>query len=102
MSLSIRFFAAAGDQVGQNNPDIFKVTGESDGWTGSLKTSPLRHRRETLAVPPQASRLRVTISSAGSPASVGIYVVANLVVSKHSDTGGRVAGNPRDGVTGIR
>lgn len=82
MILSARFFNAAGDQIGQN---IFRVNGESAGWNGSLKTSPLTHRREVVVVPPQASRLWVVISSAGPPESVGVYVVANLTVSKRSD-----------------
>ncbi len=79
MALNIRFYTEAGDQIGQK---IFNVRGESPGWTGSLETSPLSHRRETLVVPPDASRVWVVISSAGPPASVGIYVVADLVVSK--------------------
>jgi signal transduction histidine kinase len=83
MTLTARFFNANGDQVGQNT---FSVSGESAGWTGSLKTSPLTHRREAVTVPPQASRLWIVISSAGPPETVGVYVVANLVVSKRSDT----------------
>src|SRR2546429_4075709 len=62
MALSVRFFNEAGDQVHQN---LFKVSGESAGWNGSLKTSPLTHRRETVVVPSQASRVWITISSAG-------------------------------------
>ena len=81
MSLNVRFCNAAGDQISQS---IYAVSGESTGWTGSLKTSSLTHRRETLVVPPQAARLLIVISSAGPPDTVGIYVVANLVVSKSS------------------
>jgi len=79
MDLTVRFYNRAGDQVSQNP---YPVHGESTGWTGSLKNSGLTHRRETLLVPPQAERLLVVISSAGPPDSVGIYVVANLTVSK--------------------
>ena len=79
MALNIRFYNEAGDQISQK---IFNVRGESPGWTGSLENSPLSHRRETLVVPPDASRVWVVISSAGPPACVGIYVVADLVVSK--------------------
>ena len=86
MTLTARFFNANGDQVGQNT---FSVSGDSAGWTGSLKTSPLTHRREAVTVPPQASRLWIVISSAGPPETVGVYVVANLVVSKRSDTEAR-------------
>jgi signal transduction histidine kinase len=83
MGLTVRFYNHAGDQVGQN---LYPVHGESTGWTGSLKNSSLTHRRETLLVPPQAARLLVVISSAGPPDSVGIYIVANLVVSKTDRT----------------
>src|SRR5882724_12529909 len=87
MALNVRFYNSSGDQIGQN---IYDVHGESTGWTGSLKSSSLTHRRETLVVPPQAARLLIVISSAGPPDSVGIYVVANLVVSKSDGKLGNV------------
>jgi len=79
MFLDLRFFNTLGDQVSHT---LFPVGGESAGWNGSLKTSPLTHRRETAVVPPQASQVWVFISSAGPPATLGVYVVANLVLSK--------------------
>ncbi len=82
MLVAIRFFNDSGDQIDQNT---FRVSGESAGWNGSFKNSPLAHRRETLVVPPKASRIWVVISSAGPPATVGIYVMANLVVTGSSD-----------------
>jgi len=83
MNLTVRFYNDAGDQVNQS---IFTVSGDSPGWNGSLKTSLLTHRRETVVVPPLASRIFIVISSAGGPATVGIYVIDNLVVSRvHSD-----------------
>jgi len=81
MFLDIRFFNSSGDQVSHT---LFPIEGESAGWNGSLKTSPLTHRRETVVVPAQASEAWVLVSSAGPPATLGIYVVANLVVSKQS------------------
>jgi signal transduction histidine kinase len=81
MALTVRFYNNSGDQISQN---IYRVNGESTGWTGSLKSSSLTHRRETLVVPLQAARLLIVISSAGPPETVGIYVVANLEVSKSS------------------
>ena len=78
MTLSVRFFDEAGDQISQN---IFRILGESAGWKGGL-TSPLTHRRESLVVPPRASRLWIVLSSAGPPASVGIFVVSDLAVSR--------------------
>ena len=88
MALNVRFYNKAGDQIGQNT---YGVSGESTGWTGSLKTSSLTHRREALVVPAQASRLLIVISSAGPPDTVGIYVVANLVVSRSSGILGTAA-----------
>ncbi len=87
MFLDIRFFNSSGDQVSHT---MFLVRGESAGWNGSLKTSPLTHRRETAVVPPQASQVWVFISSAGPPATLGIYVVANLVLSKQLSNGSPV------------
>ena len=83
MNLTIRFYDEAGDQIGQK---IFRVRGNSAGWNGALDGSVLTHRREALTVPPQASRLWVVISSAGPPATVGTYVVDDLVVSTLSST----------------
>ena len=83
MALTVRFYNNSGDQISQNT---YRVNGESTGWTGSLESSSLTHRRETLVVPPLATRLLIVISSAGPPETVGIYVVGNLVVSKSSGT----------------
>ena len=80
MCLTVRFTDERGDQVGQTT---FEATGESAGWNGTLTDSPLSHRRETLVVPPGASRLWTTISSGcGPPATVGLYLVDDLVVSR--------------------
>ena len=87
MALNVRFYNSSGDQISRN---IYSVSGDSTGWTGSLKSSSLTHRRETLIVPPQAARVVIVISSAGPPDTVGIYVVANLVVSTSSGKLGNV------------
>ena len=87
MGLTVRFYNDAGDQISQN---IYRISGETTGWTGSLRTSTLTHRRETMVVPPLATRLLIVISSAGPPDTVGIYVVANLTVSKSSGSQGNV------------
>jgi len=79
MYLTVRFYNAAGDQIALRN---FRIEGESPGWNGSLEDSPLTHRRETVVAPPNASRLLVVISSAGPPSTVGVYALANLIVSK--------------------
>jgi signal transduction histidine kinase len=79
MAFNVRFYNHSGDQI---NRRIYSVRGESTGWTGSLNDSSLTHRRETLLVPPGVARFAIAISSAGPPDTVGIYVVANLTVSK--------------------
>ncbi|HEV2694157.1 MAG TPA: sensor histidine kinase [Verrucomicrobiae bacterium] len=79
MYFAVRFFNSQGDQINQTT---FQVSGESPGWNGSLISSPLTHRRELVVVPPRASRILVVMSSAGPPATLGVYVVANLTVSK--------------------
>ena len=81
MNLTVRFYNESKDQIDQK---IFNVWRESAGWNGSLNGSPLMHRSESVVVPPRASRLIVIISSAGPPETLGVYAVANLVVSKMS------------------
>jgi signal transduction histidine kinase len=83
MCLAVRFFNQAGDQIEQKE---FRVAGDSAGWTGSFKTAPLSHRRETLVVPPEAVGAWVVISSAGPPSTVGVYVIANLVMTQSHDS----------------
>lgn len=81
MYLAARFYNNAGEQVDQK---FYYVHGDSAGWNHSLENSSLTHRRETLTAPPQATRLMVVISSAGPPATEGVYVVANLAATKSS------------------
>jgi signal transduction histidine kinase len=84
MGLTVRYADEHGDQIGQT---IFEARGESAGWNGTLANSPLSHRRETLVAPPRAARVWVTISSGiGPPATVGIYVLADLFLSRLSST----------------
>jgi signal transduction histidine kinase len=83
MGVNVRFYDHSGDDIRQ---DHYPVHGESTGWTGSLISYSLTHRRETLIVPPQAERLLMVIASAGPPDAVGIYIVANLVVTKSDGT----------------
>jgi signal transduction histidine kinase len=81
MILAVRFFNEKGNQIGQK---IFTIAGQSEGWNGSVRTSPFVHRRQTVAVPPGANKAWVVISSAGPPTAIGIYVVANLIMTETS------------------
>jgi signal transduction histidine kinase len=84
MFFLLRFYNESGDAIGQKS---FSVYGDSAGWSGELKTSTFSHRRETVVVPPAAANFWVVMSSAGPPATVGMYVVDHLVVSKLADIG---------------
>ncbi|MGC3961000.1 MAG: ATP-binding protein [Verrucomicrobiota bacterium] len=79
MYFIVRFYNEAGDNIDQIK---YTVRGASPGWTGSLQTSPLAHRRETIVVPTNSSRVMVVLSSAGPPATIGVYVVQGLTISK--------------------
>ena len=85
MLFTVRFFNDSGDQVAQK---VFPVKGESTGWAGSVKDSTLTHRRETINVPPKAAQVWVVVSSAGPPATVGIYVVSDLVITRLNASNG--------------
>ena len=84
MFLAVRFYNETGDEVSQKE---FRVADESDGWNGSLASSKPNHRRETMTVPPRTTRLLVVISSGGPPATIGVYAVAKLTVSKTGNDG---------------
>jgi signal transduction histidine kinase len=83
MFVGIRYLDAAGGRL--EPPTLFPVQGESTGWNGTLETSALTHRRESVIVPPRAAQVEVIISSAGPPATVGFYAVEDLTVSKVLD-----------------
>jgi len=79
MFLVLRFYDAKGDRIAQTT---FSATGDSTGWTGSLMSSKFTHRREVVTAPDGASNVWVVITSAGPPATVGVFVVDGLTVSK--------------------
>jgi len=85
MYLAIRFLDDPGEQLALRR---WNVSGASPGWSGDLATATFSHRTETVVVPPGAAHIQVMISSAGPPATVGIYVVDDLVVSKLPASGG--------------
>ncbi len=93
MTFKIAFYDESLDIIDQK---LFPVELDSTGWNGSLKTSTLTHRRESIVVPPRASRLVVVITSAGPPSAVGIYVVDGLIVSRITTNGSPqvLLGNP--------
>ncbi len=56
----------------------FPAIRQSPEWTGNFQTSTLQHRREIMVVPPEVSSFQVTIISAGSPQTLGAYVVSDF------------------------
>jgi signal transduction histidine kinase len=84
MRLCVRFLGQSGDQV---NETILRVTGQSAGWTGNPQTALFTRRRETIVVPPGATSFWVVMSSAGPPATVGVYAVTNLVITTQPANG---------------
>jgi signal transduction histidine kinase len=79
MSLMVRFANAQADQVGQQ---IFRVTGISAGWKGSIENSTFSPRWETVRVPAESALLTAAISSTGPPTAMGVYVVEGLKVAR--------------------
>jgi signal transduction histidine kinase len=84
MLFVVRFYNEACDRLSQK---AFSVRGESTGWAGGFENPALNHRTETVIVPPEATRLWVVISSAGPPATMGVYIVHGLVVSRPGSGG---------------
>ncbi len=84
MRLCVRFLDGTGDQISET---VFRVAGQSAGWTGSPDTAPFLQRRETILVPPRAVSFWVVMSSAGPPATVGVYAISNLVVKTQPSNG---------------
>lgn len=109
MRVCIRFLGDTGDQVSET---VFRVVGQTAGWTGNPETAAFTHRRETIVVPPRATRFWVVMSSAGPPPTVGIYAITNLVIKTQPadnvppsvslpwefDAGGAPVGWMRDGL----
>lgn len=81
MRVCVRFLDARGDQISET---IFRVNGQSAGWTGDPETALFTHRRENVVVPPRATSFWVVMSSAGPPATVGVYAITNLVIKTQS------------------
>ena len=79
MFILIRFYDKMNEQVGQQ---FFDAKGQSEGWNGTPKNSRFTHRGETVVAPAGSEKFQVTISSGGPPATVGLFVVQNLTVSR--------------------
>ncbi len=78
MRLTLRFFDAAGADLGHND---FTVNGQSPDWTGDLATSPFEKKNERVAVPDGAVRIQFGLASGGGLDVLGTMVIDDLSVS---------------------
>ena len=78
MRLVIRFYDGKGEWIAES-PVCFSA--QSPGWNGSVETSPLVARQETLSVPERAETFNVILSSSGAPNAVGSLAISSLKVS---------------------
>ncbi|HEX3801196.1 MAG TPA: sensor histidine kinase [Verrucomicrobiae bacterium] len=81
MYVVIRFYNKTGDMVAATQ---FQSRRDSAGWHNNFDTSTLTHRRETVVVPPDASRLLFVVTSAGPQSTEGVYVLTDLNISEAS------------------
>lgn len=58
------------------------VSGDSDGWQGSIAASTFTQTNQSLVVPPGTVALNVGVVSGGSVATTGLLVVDNLYVAR--------------------
>jgi len=77
MGLKVHLENDQGDRI---TDKYFYVSGESPGWSGHFGTSPLLRKHETLIVPPECSRVSLSITSAGPPEAIGVYLVSDLTL----------------------
>ena len=78
MRVTVGFFDAANTFIAETH---FVVTGPSSGWQGTVENSTFTKRTESLAVPGGAAKLRVSLVSGGSEATVGVMMVDDLSVA---------------------
>lgn len=89
MRFSVLFFN--GDtMVGENH---FVATGDSAGWGGTIPTSFFTKRNESLVVPANATRLLVTLTSAGPVETTGSMLIDDLSFAKPAPPPDLLAGN---------
>lgn len=92
MRMVVRFSNDAGEVLHEAS---FPVSEQTPGWTGRFSDCTYVRRKETLIPPAGTTRFWIVISSAGPPASVGVYVVRNLVWSQPGITTERASIIPR-------
>lgn len=66
---------------------VFEVKGHSPGWHEDPGQAAFTRRQETVTVPGRAQEISVVISSAGSPQSVGVYLVKEVMITRLAPDG---------------
>lgn len=79
MRLVVVFYDA---QNAWHSQQEFIMRSTTPGWTGSVETSPLGARRETVKVPEGAVTFSITLTSAASPTELGTLAIGGLRVSE--------------------
>ncbi len=75
MRLSFYFRGTDNTIVAQRH---FTVTGQSEGWTGDLASSPFVKRNEEVEVPVEAVRMMITLTSGGPESVTGTLIIDDL------------------------
>lgn len=78
MRVTIGFFNAGDAFIAETH---FVVAGQSSGWQGTVEGSTFTARTAALAVPNGAAKLRVSLVSGGSEATVGVMLVEDVSVA---------------------
>jgi two-component sensor histidine kinase len=81
MYAGVNFYDADGNQVKRFQ---YAVSGRSPGWHDNIEHSFFTRRREILTVPPKSVAMTVTISSAGPPKTMGVYLINGLEIWNES------------------
>lgn len=78
MNFVIRFILPDGNEVSRIT---FPITKQSPAWTGDIENTPFAIQEHQIPIPAGTEKAQFVISSSGSPAAVGTYVIKRLNVS---------------------
>jgi hypothetical protein len=75
MRVTAVFLSATGGTIGAQH---WVARGQSKGWTGSIATSTLTRRTESVALPPGTRTFRLSLVSGGSLSTTGVLLIDDL------------------------
>lgn len=82
MRLTTLFFSDTDQVLGERH---FTATGNSDGWQGALVGSSFSQRNESLVIPDNAVKMRLSLVSGGSEATTGLLAIDDVSVALVSE-----------------